>query len=124
MSMLDKGSIMSKVKEQMMQEKEDNFAQDLSYAEWLRDNYRQPTTFEINAMEKNCYLDPKYEHGYRKSVEFTRRASMSYKEWLTQSYQSNTITSNAAFEVTSENIYLYLHSSNNPEYTKLNNKGN
>ncbi len=115
---------MSKVKEQMMQEQEDNFAQDLSYAEWLRDNYRQPTTFEIEVMEKNYYLDPKYEHGHRKSVEYKRRASMNYKEWLRLSYQSNGCTTNTAFEVTSENIYLYLHSSNNPEYSKINNKGN
>ena len=44
---------MSRVKDQMEQEKQDEFELDLSYQEWLRDNLMEPSESEINEMEED-----------------------------------------------------------------------
>ena len=43
---------MSKVKEQMMQEQEEEFEEELSYQEYLRDNSTEPNSIEIMDMAR------------------------------------------------------------------------
>ena len=43
--------VMSKAKEQMMLEQEQEFELELSYQEWLRDNTDEPNELELNEME-------------------------------------------------------------------------
>ena len=69
-----------KVKNYLDEQQYEEFLHELSYCEWLRESYVEPSEEELNAME----------------VEYS-------------------------FRLTRENIYLYLHSINNPEYTKPNN---
>ncbi len=45
--------IMSKVKEQMIQEQLQKFELDLNYQEWLRDNINEPSEDELNKMEQD-----------------------------------------------------------------------
>ena len=45
---------MGKVKEKFTQENIKEFELDLSYQEWLRDNFNQPSEDEINMMEQDC----------------------------------------------------------------------
>lgn len=45
--------VMSKVKEQMMHEQEQEFEFELSYQEWLRDNIAEPTSNELDEMEQD-----------------------------------------------------------------------
>ena len=45
---------MSKVKEKFTQENIKEFELNLSYQEWLRDNFNQPSEDEINMMEQDC----------------------------------------------------------------------
>ena len=47
---------MSKVKEQMLRQQEEEFELDISYAEWLRDN-QEPSETEISKMAKE-FLEP------------------------------------------------------------------
>ena len=42
---------MSKVKEAYVKQLEDDFELELSYQEWLRDNFSEPDESEINEME-------------------------------------------------------------------------
>lgn len=35
-----------------MQQQEQKFEQDLNYEEWLRDNFKEPTSDELDNMEK------------------------------------------------------------------------
>lgn len=44
---------MSKIKEQMMQEQEEEFELELSYQEWLRDNIDEPSESELDEMEQD-----------------------------------------------------------------------
>ena len=44
---------MSKVKEHYMQEQENEFELELSYQEWLIDNFQEPSEREINEMEED-----------------------------------------------------------------------
>ena len=46
---------MSKVKEQMMQEKESEFVQELSYQEWLIELYDELSEEELNEMEQDYF---------------------------------------------------------------------
>lgn len=49
---------MSKVKEQMIQEQQDEFELELSYQEYLRDNRDKPNEDELNEMEHDCITQP------------------------------------------------------------------
>lgn len=49
---------MSKVKEQMVQEQQDEFELELSYQEWLRDNIDEPSEDELNEMEHDLINKP------------------------------------------------------------------
>ena len=44
---------MSRVKEFYMREVEDEFELELSYNEWLRDNFSEPTGKELDEMEED-----------------------------------------------------------------------
>ena len=50
--------VMSKVKEQMMHEQEQEFELELSYQEWLRDNENEPTEKELDEMEHDYLKQP------------------------------------------------------------------
>jgi len=45
---------MGKVKDKLIQQQDKEFELDLSYQEWLRDNFNQPSEDEINMMEQDC----------------------------------------------------------------------
>jgi len=52
---------MSKISEHYTKEQENEFALDLSYQEWLRDNVQEPSESELDEMEqdllnKSCFL--------------------------------------------------------------------
>ena len=44
---------MSKVKQMHMKQLEDEFELELSYKEWLRDNFSEPSEDELNGMEED-----------------------------------------------------------------------
>ena len=44
---------MSRVKENYLQQQEQEAAIDLSYEEWLRDNFKQPSEVELDMMEED-----------------------------------------------------------------------
>lgn len=44
-----------KVKDAFMQQQEFEFELDLSYREWLMENFSEPSEMEINEMERDCY---------------------------------------------------------------------
>ena len=46
---------MGKVSEYYLQQQEQKFALDLSYAEWLRDNQSEPSEEELHEMEEDFY---------------------------------------------------------------------
>ena len=50
---------MSKVKEAYVKQLEDDFELELSYQEWLRDNFSEPDVSEVNEMEQD-FLKPYY----------------------------------------------------------------
>ena len=51
---------MSKVKDKYLQDKELEFELELSYQEWLRDNFSEPSESEINEMEQDYIMKPYY----------------------------------------------------------------
>ncbi len=51
---------MSKIKEHLMLQQEQEFELDLSYAEWLRDNIEEPTEKELNKMEQDLLNKPHF----------------------------------------------------------------
>lgn len=44
---------MSKVKEAYVKQLEDDFKLDLSYQEWLRNNFSEPSEYELDEMEED-----------------------------------------------------------------------
>jgi len=62
-------------------------------------------------MKVKNYLDKKQ---YEEFIE-----ELEYLEWLRESYvEPSEEEVSDMFRVTKENVYLYLHSVNNPEYIK------
>ena len=53
LSMSDKWRTTLKVKDKYLQEKETEFELDLSYEEYLRENYSEPTGKELDEMEED-----------------------------------------------------------------------
>jgi len=51
---------MSKVKEAYVKQLENDFELELSYQEWLRDNFSQPDESEVNEMEHDYFKQPYY----------------------------------------------------------------
>ena len=52
--------VMSKIKEQMMLEQEQEFELELSYQEWLRDNFSEPSESDVNEMEQDFITKPHF----------------------------------------------------------------
>ena len=51
---------MSKMKENLMKQQEEEFELELSYQEWLRDNFSEPSEYELNKMEQDFLQKPHY----------------------------------------------------------------
>ena len=51
---------MSKVKEQMMQEQQQEFELELSYQEWMMENVQEPSENELDEMEQDFYKKPHF----------------------------------------------------------------
>lgn len=51
---------MSKVKQMHMKQLEDEFELELSYKEWLRDNFSEPDDTELDEMEQDFKLKPHF----------------------------------------------------------------
>lgn len=51
---------MSKIKEHLMLLQEQEFELELSYQEWLRDNFSEPSEKELDEMEQDFKLKPHF----------------------------------------------------------------
>jgi len=51
---------MNKIKDGLMKQQEEEFELELSYQEWLRDNFSEPSECELNKMEQDFLQKPHY----------------------------------------------------------------
>ena len=73
---------MSRVKENYLRQQEDEFALDLSYAEWLRENFSEPSEVELDTMEQD----------FGKKPYFAENRIITHKPLNNPQYQSNFTT--------------------------------